>query len=65
MNVHHEAGLLKTFADVLEKHIRFEERVLFIKLQTMLSDIELWELAKAHPPRSCNIDVDWKDKFWI
>jgi hemerythrin-like domain-containing protein len=65
MNVHNEAGLLKTFADVLEKHIRFEERVLFMKLQTMLSDAELWELEKAHPPGSCNIDVDWKDKFWI
>jgi hypothetical protein len=60
-----EPELLKKFADHLEKHIRFEERLLFMKLQSMLSDAELWELAKDHPPKTCNADDDWKDKFWI
>lgn len=59
-----EPDALTKFADLLEKHIRFEERELFMKLQAMLSDKELWQLAKDHPPKNCTIDMDWADKFW-
>lgn len=56
--------LLNTFADALEKHIRFEERSLFNHLQNKLSEAELAQLAKHHSKQECNIDESWSDHFW-
>jgi hemerythrin-like domain-containing protein len=56
---------LNIFADTLERHIRFEERVLFNHLQSKLSDEELWTLAKEHPEREVNTDAKWSDHFWL
>lgn len=55
---------LVNFADLLEKHIRFEERELFNFLQETLSSNELAEIASAGAEIKCNIDADWNDKFW-
>ena len=57
--------LLPMFADTLEKHIRFEERILFNYLQNKLSEDELVALANEHPVRETNVDVNWDDHFWI
>jgi hemerythrin-like domain-containing protein len=58
-------GLQTSFADALERHIRFEERELFPFLQEHLHEAQLKELAtmERNAPL-CNLD-DWKDVFWL
>ena len=55
---------LNEFADALDKHIRFEERILFNHIQTRLQVAELAELANSHEDSACDIDARWKDHFW-
>ena len=55
---------LNEFADALDKHIRFEERILFNHIQTRLQDAELTELANSHEHSACDIDARWNDPFW-
>jgi hemerythrin-like domain-containing protein len=45
----------------LEKHIRFEERVLFKELQRVVSEEELEKLVQI--PDTEREDL-WEDKFW-
>lgn len=45
----------------LEKHIRFEERILFKELQRMYSEEELLKLIQM--PETEHEDT-WEDKFW-
>lgn len=48
----------------LEKHIRFEERILFNKIQEEASEKQLLKILELHNSGvSCNID-NWDDKFW-
>ena len=60
-----DLGLQISFADALEKHIRFEERKLFQFLQEHLNEDELRELAsiERNAP-TCRHD-DWNDVFWV
>ena len=52
----------KRFADLLRKHIRFEERELFELIQTHVDPIELSQLnGKWEENLSC---VSWDDRFW-
>lgn len=57
---------LNTFADLLEKHIRFEERVLFPYLETIFPEEELQligeQLEKLH---STTATDDFDDEFWV
>ena len=54
--------LIRKFADMLERHIRFEERVLFNHLQDHISPDVLEEVSK----RSANDpDAEWSDPFWV
>lgn len=50
------------FADNLEKHIRYEERTFFPKLQKTFSD----ELIKSMQPAESKVQecTEWKDPFW-
>jgi hemerythrin-like domain-containing protein len=53
-----------SFADILYRHIRFEERQLFQWAEENLSKDQLEEIYKeleAHP--LCG--ADWKDEFWL
>lgn len=59
------AELLVTFAGALDKHIRFEERVLFNHLQKLLTDAELAALAQEHPEKTMDTDAGWDDHFWV
>jgi hemerythrin-like domain-containing protein len=59
------AEQLVVFADALDRHIRFEERVLFNHLQSKLSDAELTKLALEHPERVVDTDSKWDDHFWL
>lgn len=57
---------LNAFADLLEKHIRFEERVLFPYLETIFPEEELQligqQLEKLH---STTATDDFADEFWV
>ncbi len=57
--------LLKEFADTLESHIRFEERILFNHLQQHLSEEELKKLEESHSKREGDVDDKWDDHFWV
>jgi len=57
--------LLKNFAVLLEKHIRFEERELFNHLQENISGEDLEEIALRFPGSHADIDAKWEDHFWI
>jgi len=58
------ATLLNQLADALEKHIRFEERELFLHLQNNISaaDMELIENRFSNNGKA--IDEKWEDVFW-
>ena len=57
--------LLIIFADALNKHIRFEERVLFNHLQSLLTEAELAALEQEHPVKTKDTDAGWDDHFWV
>jgi len=57
-------GIVGEFAEALESHIRFEERVLFNHLQTTLSDEQLIKGLEEHGKHECNVDDKWSDHFW-
>lgn len=50
--------------ETLEKHIRFEERVLFNKIQELDCGQQLLELESLHPSTLVSIVETWEDKFW-
>ena len=54
--------MLTEFADKLEKHIRFEERTFFPKLQIAFSE----ELIESMHPIATDLKEPkgWKDSFW-
>ena len=61
----HENGyrLYSIYADIVEQHIRFEERVVFEKIQEKFTPQELATLEKQLPAenRKC---MDYPVKFW-
>ena len=57
--------LLLRFAEVLKKHIRFEERELFVYMQQTLSATELEAIADHGDSRGEEIDARWDDIFWL
>ena len=59
----YDALLLKQLADKLEKHIRFEERQLFIQLQNTISSAELESLENRFSNNSKAIEEKWEDVF--
>ena len=63
-NEKYTGDTLITFADNLENHIRFEERVLFNHIQRILSEEELLEVLTSHENKTVDIDGNWNDCFW-
>ena len=56
--------IFEIFANMVEQHIRFEERFIFGRVQEVLSENELRELGgklNAIPNRTC---TDYPVKFW-
>lgn len=47
----------------LQAHIRFEERILFNKLEEVASAEELEKINKIHYPE--NLQDDYQDPFWL
>lgn len=60
----HNPDLLNQLADLLEKHIRFEERELFNHLQQNIKEEDLAQIAKRFSNSSQLIDEQWADVFW-
>ena len=66
----HWAGALKRewllyhLADLLEEHIRFEERQLFYHLQDYISVVDLEKIESRFSNNSKSIDEKWEDVFW-
>jgi hemerythrin-like domain-containing protein len=61
-----DESLLRSFADTLEKHIRFEERILFNHLQSHMSPADLEEIVQRMPvSRDPDLDTAWTDLFWL
>lgn len=59
-----DIALLSQFADMLQDHIRFEERVLFNHIQGLIPDDQSQTGSnKGNTPRK-DIDIEWKDIFW-
>ena len=56
---------LNQFADELEKHIRFEERILFPYIQTELLEKELVEFKERLDQVHQKVEEDWADEFWV
>jgi hemerythrin-like domain-containing protein len=62
----HSTETLHNFADLLDKHIRFEERELFNYLQQHLSESQLSEIAAQHQSEKIkDVDGQWADHFWL
>jgi hypothetical protein len=59
-----DENLLIEFADVLEKHIRFEERVLFNELQVLISQNKLLKIENRKGKDAQPMDSLWEDLFW-
>jgi len=55
---------LESFASLLEKHIRFEEKVFFPKAEQVLTEKELLDIGnRLHEDRSKNC-INYPVKFW-
>jgi hemerythrin superfamily protein len=58
-------SLVRLFIQILEAHIRFEERVLFPQLQESFP-AQLNKMASGVPAAaSCHSDAGWPDHFWM
>ena len=60
---------LQLLAELIDKHIRFEERRLFVYAEEVLSADQLKEIYDALPAEHhCDIDPianGWKEEFWL
>lgn len=59
----HSSKVLNRIEELLEAHIRFEERTLFPEIQQMASE-EQWKIITAahdHPVS----ELSWNDQFWV
>ncbi|WP_034059204.1 hemerythrin domain-containing protein [Lacinutrix jangbogonensis] len=57
-----DAKTLIKIEEALEKHIRFEERVLFPEIQKVASETQMLEIEKIHQSESFVDKID--DEFW-
>ncbi len=58
---------LQVLCDLIDKHIRFEERELFVYLEQLLTPGQLNEIQQQidEQPIGCEADKEWKDVFWV
>ncbi|MFT7591623.1 MAG: iron-sulfur cluster repair protein YtfE (RIC family) [bacterium] len=56
------SGSLSQLGQELQKHIRFEERVLFNEIQKVATKEELDLVATVH---TSNFKEDYQDEFWL
>jgi iron-sulfur cluster repair protein YtfE (RIC family) len=56
------AKSLSLIEEELEKHIRFEERILFHEIEQVASKKEIMFINEIH--EDCVLLEDWEDEFW-
>lgn len=61
----HDKDLLHRFAVMLDDHIRFEERILFNRLQQIWEPVQLEEILQHSTERGGDCDAGWNDQFWL
>ena len=59
-----EVMLLELFADLITKHIRFEERILFPYLEETLDENTLNEVGKKLDAIHHDAEEEYEDEFW-
>lgn len=60
-----ESKNLGLIEEVLDAHIRFEERVLFNEIQSMATPSQLEEILAKHSEQPEMAEVkNWQDEFW-
>jgi len=59
-----DADTLRLLSDLVETHIRFEERELFPYIEAKVGEEKLLELAKHAAPRERDASEAWSDPFW-
>ena len=57
-----DAGTLSVLEQLLEKHIRFEERVLFQEIQKAATPEQMEAIEESHA--GIAPEEEWADKFW-
>lgn len=55
---------IKAIEEELEKHIRFEERILFNKIQEVASEKQLLRIQELHSSTTNSNIESWSDNFW-
>ena len=55
---------LTKFAQLLQEHIRFEERILFPHMEKIFSKADLDIIAGYDGNAPGEVDAGWKDQFW-
>jgi len=58
------SGSLQSLADLVNKHIRFEERELFVYAEKKLTQEQLEAIYKELP-HDLHCDNEWEDEFWV
>ncbi len=56
-------SLLSQFSEILDSHIRFEERILFSHIQEVVPEKILMEHQASHIDNK-QVDNNWDDHFW-
>jgi len=56
---------LLVLCDLIDKHIRFEERELFMFLEKQLTKEQLDDVYAALEAHPVLTDVEWQDEFWV
>ncbi|MEP6260605.1 MAG: hemerythrin domain-containing protein [Gillisia sp.] len=56
---------LTAIANLLEQHIRFEERILFTEIQNRAGEEALMNIEKMENGINTPSPDDWNDKFWL
>ena len=59
-----DAGSLQLLANLINDHIRFEERQLFAYAEENLTPGQLHEIYNELP-HDASCDTEWKDEFWV
>lgn len=62
LDTSHIENSISLIEEELEKHIRFEERVLFMEIDKIASEQQLQKIEHIH--NCLSLETNWKDEFW-
>lgn len=65
LDVEADKQTLMILCDLINKHIRFEERELFIYLEELLTKEQLDEVFAAIEKHPVTPETEWTEEFWV